>query len=97
MNFAGPGTRLDLRLNDDKTPKLWSKPIDRVDKSAYFHDLNYEKYSDTANRNIADRQMISELNAIQNPTLREKVERAVIKPIIATKAKFGLGVKSAPF
>ena len=97
MNFAGPGTRHDLRLNDDKTPKVWSQPIDRVDKSAYLHDLNYEKYSDTANRNIADRQMLSELDAIQNPTLREKLERAVIKPIIATKAKFGLGVKSSPF
>jgi hypothetical protein len=28
MNYAGPGTRLDLRLNDDGTPKTWSMPVD---------------------------------------------------------------------
>jgi hypothetical protein len=37
--FAGPGTRLDLRLNDDGTPKQWSMPVDRVDLAAYHHDL----------------------------------------------------------
>jgi hypothetical protein len=39
MNYAGPGTRLDLRLNDDGTPKQWSMPVDRVDLAAYHHDL----------------------------------------------------------
>ena len=93
MNFAGPGTRLDLRLNDDLTPKEWSKPVDRVDLAAYHHDLAYNEYSDTPNRNIADEIMVKELDSIENPTLRERAERAFIKPIIATKAKFGLGVE----
>lgn len=92
MNFAGPGTRLDLRLNDDMTPKDWSQPTDRVDRTAYYHDLAYLAHSDTANRNIADEIMVRELDAIENPTLRERAERAIIKPIIAAKAKFGLGV-----
>jgi hypothetical protein len=26
MNWADPSTRLDLRLNDDGTPKQWSMP-----------------------------------------------------------------------
>ncbi len=38
MNFAGPGTRLDLRLNENDTPKQWSYPVDRVDLAAYYHD-----------------------------------------------------------
>ena len=92
MNFAGPGTRLDLRLNDDLTPKDWSKPIDRVDEAAYYHDLAYSRFNDTANRNEADRIMVRDLDNIQNPTLRESAERAIVKPIIATKAKFGLGM-----
>jgi hypothetical protein len=41
MNWAGPGTRLDLRLNDDGTPKQWSMPVDRVDLAAYHHDMSY--------------------------------------------------------
>ena len=93
MNFAGPGIRLDLRLNDDLTPKEWSKPIDRVDETAYLHDLAYEQHTDTPSRNIADEIMVKELDSIENPTLRERAERAFIKPIIATKDKFGLGVE----
>ena len=91
MNFAGPGTRLDLRLNPDLTPKEWSKPIDRVDEAAYYHDLAYSRYDDTPNRNEADRIMVKELDNIQDPTLRERAERTIVKPIIAAKAKFGLG------
>jgi len=37
--------------------------------------------------------MVSELDEMANPTLRERTERAMIKPILSTKAKFGLGTK----
>ena len=50
-NFTGPGTKLNKRLNLDLTPKKWSKPINRVDKAAYHHDLCYLKNNDTATRN----------------------------------------------
>ena len=90
-NFTGPGTRLDLRLNDDNSPKQRSIPVDRVDKAAYHHDLAYAEHSDTTNRNIADKRMVNEIDSIPNPTFREKVERAIVKPIIAGKAKCGLG------
>jgi hypothetical protein len=39
MNYAGPGSCLDLRLNDDGTFKQWSKPFDGVDLAAYHHDV----------------------------------------------------------
>ena len=42
-NFTGPGTKLNKRLNPDLTPKKWSKPINRVDKAAYNHDICYLK------------------------------------------------------
>ena len=93
MNFAGPGTRLEYRLNDDGTYKDFSKPVDRVDEAAYYHDLAYNEYADTANRNIADREMLKDLSEIKNPSIKEKIEMAIIKPIINTKQKFGLGLK----
>jgi hypothetical protein len=92
-SFTGPGTRLDLRLNSDGTPKDWSMPVDRVDKAAYKHDLTYSRFSDTANRNLADVAMVDELNNIKNPTTRERIERAVVVPILKAKANFGLGLK----
>jgi hypothetical protein len=97
LAFAGPGTRLDLRLNDDGTPKQWSMPVDRVDLAAYHHDLAYATRSDTANRNVADRAMLNELDSISDPTTREQIERAIIKPIISMKQRFGLGVKPVNF
>ena len=92
-NFAGPGTRLEYRLNDDGTPKAWSQPVDRVDQAAYYHDPAYNEFTDTENRNIADREMLQQLNSIEKPSFREKIEKAIIKPIISTKQRFGLGLK----
>ena len=71
MQFAGPGTMLDLRLNSNGCPKYWRQPRDRVDEAAYRHDLEYAAHSDTANRNVKDEIMVQELDAIQIPTLRE--------------------------
>src|ERR1043165_1329025 len=92
-SFTGPGTRLEQRLNPDGTPKDWSNPINRVDNAAYIHDLAYDRYSDTASRNIADRAMLNELNNIPNPSVRERIERAVVKPILSAKSSLGLGLK----
>ena len=35
--------------------------------------------------------MIEEMGAVKNPTMRERIERGIITPIISTKEKFGLG------
>src|SRR6218665_2897938 len=47
-----------------------------------------------ASRNVADREMVDELNKIPNPTFRERDERAIAKPILSTKANLGLGLAS---
>ena len=58
-NFTGPGTKLNKRLNPDLTPKKWSKPINRIDKAAYHHDLCYLKNNDTATRNaVCDKKYV---------------------------------------
>ena len=85
-NFTGPGTKLNKRLNEDMTPKAWSKPINRVNKAAYHHDICYVKSKDTKTRNkVCNKNMLTELNGIYNPTLRERMERGVVSTIIGTK------------
>ena len=54
MNFAGPGTRLDLRLDSSGRPKIDSIPVDRVAEAAYRHDMAYSTFPDTKTRNVAD-------------------------------------------
>jgi len=38
-SFTGPGTRLDLRLDENNIPLQNSKPKNRIDAAAYKHDL----------------------------------------------------------
>jgi len=93
-NFTGPGTKLNKRLNEDMTPKAWSKPINRVDKATHHHDICYVKNKDTKTRNeVCDNNMLTELNGIFNPTLRERMERGVVFKIIGAKKRFGWGLK----
>jgi len=74
------------------TPKAWSKPINRVNKAAY--EICYVKNKDTKTRNkLCDKNMLTELNGIYNPTLGERIERGVVSTIIETKKRFGWGFK----
>jgi hypothetical protein len=90
MNYCGPGTNLDEKLNEDDTPKPEWLPVDRVDKAAYHHDVAYRNYSDLRHRNIADREMIHDLLNIDQPTCRERCERCFVIPIMFVKRLFGL-------
>ena len=95
-NFTGPGTKLNKRLNADLTPKEWSKPINRIDKAAYHHDICYLKNNDTATRNnVCDKNMLQEMKDIYNPTLRERMERGLVSTLIGTKKRFGWGLDAA--
>ena len=97
-NFTGPGTKLNKRLNPDLTPKKWSKPINRVDKAAYHHDLCYLKNNDVATRNaVCDKNMLKELEGIYKPSIREKMERGLVSTLIGAKARFGMGVREKKF
>ena len=89
-NFTGPGTKLNNRLKVDGTPKSWSRLINRVDSAAYRHDLAYARHADTAERIVAEKKMIKELDAIPNTTLKERMKRTVVKPILKTKVNFGV-------
>jgi Phospholipase A2-like domain len=89
MRYCGPGTRLDLRVDDHGEPLPGNEPIDRLDKAALKHDLAYSKYSDLKQRNIADREMLRDLLQIERPTCRERLERCLVIPIMLIKSFVG--------
>ena len=69
-----------------------SIPINRVDNAAYHHDLCYSKHDDIKTRNeVCDRTLLCELNGIVNPTLRERIDKAIVGKLIKAKVNFGLG------
>ena len=93
--FTGANTNLERRLNPDDTPKADSIPVNRVDWAAYRHDLAYRDNNDIQTRHAADKKMIQELEAIENPTFRERVERMLIKKMLQAKMFLGQGVPKA--
>ena len=67
-------------------------PINRVDNAAYHHDLCHSKHDDTKTRNeVCDKTMLGELSGIVNPTLRERIDKAIVWKLINAKVNFGLG------
>ena len=91
-NFTGPGTKLYKGLNPDGTPKDWSIPINRVDNTAYNHDLCYSKDYDTKTRNeVCDKTMLGDLIGIVSQTLRERISKSIVGKLIKAKVNFELG------
>ena len=89
MRYCGPGTRLDLRLDERGQPLPGNEPVDRVDKAALKHDIAYSKYDDLRHRLEADREMLHDLFDIEQPTCRERAERCFVIPIIFFKRVIG--------
>ncbi|ESO92716.1 hypothetical protein LOTGIDRAFT_162191 [Lottia gigantea] len=85
-NYTGPGTRLDLRLDENDIPKPGEEPVNRVDAAALKHDILYRN-KDVTFRHQADKQMIDELENIPNPTFKEKLQRALIIKLLKAKLK----------
>lgn len=84
MNYCGPGTRLDIKLNEDKSPKPGFEPVDRVDEAALKHDIAYKNRNFRA-RHEADKVIINEVLNIPNPTARERCESCIVIAIMFIK------------
>ena len=87
-NYTGPGTRLDIRLDENNNPKQGEEPINRIDQAALKHDIAYNS-EDLRDRHVADVNLIHDLNNIQNPSSKEKIQRALVK--LAMKGKIFIG------
>ena len=63
-SFVGPGTKLNKRLDSNKNPLPHSKPVNKLDEIAMNHDICYEKYPDTKERNkICDKKMLDDIKS----------------------------------
>ena len=89
MRYCGPGTKLDLRVDEHGKPFPGHEPIDRVDRAALRHDLAYQRHDDLRNRHRADKEMLRELFDIEEPTCRERLERCIVVPIMLLKSLVG--------
>ena len=89
MRYCGPGTRLDLRVDENGKPFPGNEPVDRVDEAALKHDLAYSKNDGLRHRHQADKEMLRDLYDIEQPTCRERLDRCLVVPIMFLKSLIG--------
>lgn len=79
--YMGPGTHLKKRL------KRGDPGINRLDKIAKQHDIDYDKAKTLRDKHAADRRMIKAIEGL--PGKRTLTER-IVKKIMQTKVKLNV-------
>src|SRR5271156_4862975 len=94
-NFAGPFTQLEKRLDENDNPLPNSIPINKIDKISLLHDFMYRDYPSAKGRQVADQIMLNDLDALDDNdlTTREKIDRRVVRPLIAARKFVGFGLR----
>ena len=90
-NYLGPGTRLDIRLDENNIPKPGEEPINEIDQLAYIHDLAYKNSSNIQDRHKADLEMTNGLKQLQNLSIPQRLIRLMIIKLFRAKIKLGGG------
>ena len=91
-HFLGPGTKLNKRLDSNKNPLPHSKPVNKLDEIAMNHDICYEKYPKTKERNkICDKKMLDDIKSNKKTSsINEWIMRRGAKNLIGTKKVLGI-------
>ena len=91
-NYCGPGTRLDIRLDENNQPNPGEEPINAIDQACYIHDLAYRD-DDIQQRHLADVNLIHALNAIKDKKFKERLATWIIKAAMKGKLVMGANYK----
>ena len=89
--YTGPFTELDKRLDENDNPLPGYEPFNQIDEIAMKHDICYR---DSDNRKQCDKEMLNRLDKMKTKNLREKIDYAVVKPVIWTKYKLGASLEA---
>jgi len=90
MQYAGPGTNLDLKLLQGV------KPTNKLDEAAMQHDIAYSKTNDLEKRHAADYKLQEDAwkrVKANDSSLGEKANAWVVTNAMKVKRMLGAGVK----
>ena len=89
--YTGPGTDLNVRLDENDDPRPGYEPFNQIDEISMKHDICYRDMPTGKHR--CDENMLDSLKKVKPQNFREKVDRALVRSLIGTKYKLGLGVQ----
>jgi len=91
--YTGPWNPLEKQLDENDNPLPGQEPYNQVDAIAMKHDICYRDHED--DKRGCDDKMLHELSDMKPNGLRERIDRALVKALIGTKLKLGLGKKNS--
>ena len=90
--YTGPYNPLDEQLDQNDIPIRGQEPFNRVDAISMRHDICYRDNNSKNGKMKCDDKMLIELDRLHPGNFREKLDRRLVRSIIAGKKKLGWGV-----
>lgn len=89
--YTGPYNPLSEQLDEEDNPLPGQEPYNNVDELSRKHDICYRDHP--AEKKHCDEEMLIELKRLKPSSKREMLDRALVRGIIGTKHKLGLGIQ----
>ena len=92
--YTGPYNPLDEQLDELDRPVPGQEPYNGVDAISMRHDICYRDHAEEkGGKHKCDDVMLNELNVLHPKSMREKIDKGLVKALIGTKRKLGLGIE----
>ena len=92
--YTGPYNPLHEQLDEYDRPIRGQEPYNSVDAISMNHDICYRDHAEEkGGKHKCDDAMLDELNMLNPKTVRERIDKGLVKTLIGAKRKLGLGVE----
>jgi hypothetical protein len=93
--YTGPYNPLDKQLDANDNPLPGQEPYNAVDDISRKHDICYRDNDNKQGKRKCDETMLNSLDSLQPKNKREKLDKYLVKGIMKTKNKLGLGLTTS--
>ena len=76
-NYLGPGTRLDIRLDENLKPKKGEEPVSNLDARALKHDITYKEIQDEYKRDKNKQKALNKIHRADEEFIEEAKNSSV--------------------
>ena len=91
--YTGPYNPLDEQLDERDIPIIGQEPFNAVDAISMKHDICYrDNKTKRSGKRKCDDKMLVELDLLEPKSIREKIDRSLVKRAISLKTRLGLGL-----
>ena len=92
--YTGPYNPLDEQLDEQDIPRPGQEPYNAVDAISMRHDICYRDHAkEKGGKHKCDDVMLNELTTLHPKTVRERIDKGLVKTLIGAKRKLGLGIE----